>query len=82
MCWKLVKGGYIWLGTREKESTWIQCQCCGKLYQVDRKIPISISIVRTECPRCEEYSGLNVGYDQDEIYLYMNPNVDERFFNY
>ena len=70
------------MNTKERDSTWIQCQNCGKLYQVDRKISIDISIVRTECPRCGKHSGLNIGDNKENYYLYMNPNVDERFYNY
>ena len=70
------------MGTKEREITWVQCQHCGKIYQVNKKIPITASIVRTECPRCESYSGLNVGNNEEDIYLYMNPNVDERYFYY
>ena len=40
---------------------------------------MDISIVNSECPNCEYKIGLNCG-NEDEIYLYMNPNVDRRFF--
>ena len=79
---KLVKGGQIWVDVKEKENTWIQCQCCGNIYQVNRKISISVSIVHMECPKCGEYSGLNCGSDENDLYYFMNPNVDERYYNY
>lgn len=78
----MAKGGYIWVDAREKETTWIQCQCCGNIYQVNRKIPIGVSIVRLECQKCGEYSGLNCGNNEDDLYIYMNPNVDERYYSY
>ena len=68
------------MDTKERENTYIQCQNCGKLYQIDRKISVNVSITRTECPRCGSYSGLNCGSDKSDIYLYLNPNVDERYF--
>ena len=77
-----MKGGYIWVGVQERENTWIQCQCCGKLYQIDKKVPLSASMVKMECPRCGSYSGLNCGSNKDDVYLYLNPNVDERYYNY
>lgn len=82
MCWKFVKGGNIWVGAKDREHTWVQCQNCGKVYQVDKKVPINVSIVKMKCPRCGSYNGLNCGSRKDDIYLYMNPNVDERYFNY
>lgn len=70
------------MNTEKRDSTWIQCQNCGNLYLIDKNIPIDVSIVRSECPRCGEYSGLNVGDNEEDYYLYMNPNVDERYFYY
>ena len=77
---KLEKGGAIWVSVQDRENTYIQCQSCGKIYQVNRNISINVSITRTECPRCHSHSGLNCGNDESEIYLYLNPNVDERYF--
>ena len=68
------------MDAKEKERTWIQCQRCGHIHIIYKKIPISASIVKTECPRCGEYSGLNCGSNEDDLYYFMNPNVDERYY--
>ena len=68
------------MDAKEKEVTWVQCQNCGKVHLINRKVPINVSIVRVECPRCGEYSGLNCGSSKDDFYIYMNPNVDERYY--
>ena len=70
------------MDTKERECTWIQCQCCGYIYMVERKIHIDASIIRSECPKCHYDKGLNCGSEKEEIYTYMNPNLDERFYIY
>lgn len=65
-----------------KESTWIQCQSCGNIYQIANKISIEKSIVNSMCPRCEGRVGLNCGDKEQDIYLYMNINLDNRYYNY
>ena len=70
------------MDAKEKERTWIQCQNCGHIHIIYKKIPISVSIVKTYCPRCGEYSGLNCGSNEDDLYYFMNPNVDEKYYNY
>ena len=76
-----MKGGYIWVGTR-KEKTWIQCLNCGHIYIVERKIPISVSVVKSECPKCEWSKGLNCGNKEEDVYYFYDPGLDERYFNY
>lgn len=68
--------------SKEKEYTYVQCQCCGRLYTVDNKIPITMSIVNSRCPKCGDYVGLNCGSNEEDIYLYMNENLDWRYYNY
>lgn len=34
------------------------------------------------CPRCEGRVGLNCGDKEQDIYLYMNINLDNRYYNY
>ena len=77
----MVKGGYIWVGTR-KEKTWIQCLNCGHIHIVERKIPISVSVVKLECPKCEWSKGLNCGNKEEDVYIFYDPGLDERYFNY
>lgn len=64
----------------KKDFTWIQCQNCGKIYRVSRIIPINELFIITNCSECGITTGLNLGSEEDDIYLYMNPNVDSRLF--
>ena len=70
------------MGAREKESTWVQCQSCGHIYQIQRKISIEESMIESVCPKCRGNVGLNCGDAQEDIYYFMNPNVDERYYSY
>lgn len=78
----MVKGGYVCLKGRGKEYTWIQCQCCGYIYRIANKVSIEKSIVKSVCPKCGDEVGLNCGSKEEDIYLYMNPNFDERYYIY
>lgn len=69
------------MGAREKECTWVQCQMCGHIYQIQRKVSIESFIIESVCPECGGDIGLNCG-DKDDIYYFMNPNMDERYYNY
>ena len=65
-----------------KEKTWIQCLNCGHIHMVERKIPISISVVKVECPKCECPKGLNCGNKEEDVYYFYDPGLDERYFIY
>lgn len=64
---------------REKENTWVQCQWCGYLYQIDGEIPIDKSIINLVCPKCRYDHALNCGNDES-IYRFYNVNLDERHY--
>ena len=49
---------------------------------VEHKIPISISVVKSECPKCEWSKGLNCGYNEMDVMELKDPYLDERYFNY
>ena len=49
---------------------------------VEWKIPISISVVKVECPKCEWEKGLNCGYDDMDVMELKDPYLDERYFIY
>ena len=68
--------------SEERQSTFVQCQSCGEIYQIAGNISIEKSIIQSMCPRCGEYVGLNCGDNENDIYLYMNPNLDERYYIY
>ena len=65
---------------RGKECTLIQCQRCGHIYQISKKISIEKSIVESVCPECSGHVGLNCGDKEEDIYVYMNPNFDRRYY--
>lgn len=68
--------------SKGKQSTWVQCQSCGNIYQIADKVLIEKSIIQSVCPRCGENIGLNCGDKEEDIYIYMNPNLDERYYIY
>jgi ribosomal protein L37E len=78
----MVKGGYIWVVGRKEDGNYIQCQRCGYIYRIPNKISIERSIIKSECPRCGDKIGLNCGAKEEDVYIFMNPNLDERYFNY
>lgn len=65
-----------------KEITYVQCQCCGHIYQIASKISIEDSIIQSECPRCGDLVGLNCGHTEMDVMEFKNPYLDERYFNY
>lgn len=65
-----------------KQSTWVQCQSCGEIYQIADKVSIEKSIIQSVCQRCGKCVGLNCGDKEEDIYMYMNPNVDKRYYIY
>lgn len=68
---------------RGKEScSYIQCLNCGKIYTMERKIPISVSIVKSECPWCQHGRGLHCGYNEMDVMELKDPYLDERYFIY
>lgn len=66
----------------KKEKTWVQCLSCGHMHMVERKVPISISVVKVECPKCEWEKGLNCGYNEMDVMELKDPYLDERYFIY
>lgn len=66
----------------KKEFTYIQCQTCGEIYQIQRTVPIDKLYVVAECPVCGEVKGLNLGEDKEDIYYFYNTNLDYRHYNY
>jgi hypothetical protein len=65
-----------------KDKTFIQCLSCGYIHILERKIPISVSVEKCECPRCKYPTGLNCGNKEEDIYTFYDPGLDERYFNY
>ena len=65
-----------------RQGTFIQCQNCGNVYLIVDNISIEESIVESTCPGCNGRIGLNCGNKEEDIYVYMNPNLDERYYIY
>lgn len=63
-----------------KEITWIQCLNCGHVYVIERKIPMSISVIRSHCTRCEYEKGLNCGYNEIDVLELKDYYLDERYY--
>ena len=62
----------------EQDHTWVQGQYCGKIYTISRQISIDTLFVKSIC-KCGYDKALNLGDNKDDVYLYMNPNVDGRY---
>ena len=63
------------------ESTYLQCQCCGHIVQVNKRISIEEIYTKEYCKNCDEVQTmLNLGDDLSDRYLYGNPNYDERYY--
>lgn len=65
-----------------KQITFLQCQKCGKIYQFPRIMAIDKLYVQSYCPECGATTALNLGNKEEDIPIYINPNLDERFFIY
>lgn len=65
------------------QKTWVQCTQCGKVYSISQRVPVSELYVESECPKCGyEDMALNCGDNEDDIYLYYDPYMDERYYKY
>lgn len=67
---------------RKEKISWIQCQCCGHVYTIQKEISIDISIIESKCPKCWYKIGLNCGDKKEDLYLFMNENIDPRYYSY
>lgn len=70
------------MDTTKDQGTWIQCAHCGHIYYIEKSVPESKLYIQSECARCGCNKGLNCGSNEDEIYDFYNPNLDERYFEY
>lgn len=65
-----------------EQGTWLQCTHCGHIYHIGARVPIDRLYVASACPRCDAEVGLNCGDKREDVYLYYDPALDERFYNY
>ena len=64
----------------KREKTYVQCLNCGHIHTIEREISMSISIVKSYCPRCEYEKGLNCGYNEMDVMELKDYFLDERYF--
>lgn len=65
---------------KKKKCCHIQCQVCGMIYTAQRNIPFEEMYVKANCPNCGIVTGLNLGDNEDDVYVYMNENIDPRYY--
>lgn len=66
------------------DKVWVQCQICGELHKVNAKYSSEDDLyIKLHCPRCRDVTNhLLIGEHADDVYIYGNANLDERFYNY
>ena len=64
----------------QTKGNWIQCQQCGHIYHIEQSVPVDQLYVKSLCPKCDHDKGLNCGDDEDSIYRYSDPVLDERYY--
>ena len=64
----------------EKERTYVQCLNCGHIHIVERKIPLSASVVKSHCKWCGNSKGLNCGYNEMDVMELKDYVLDERYY--
>ena len=64
----------------KKEITYVQCLNCGHIHIIERKIPMSVSIVGSYCQRCGYQKGLNCGYNEMDAMELKDSYLDERYY--
>ena len=66
----------------EEKQVFLQCTDCGKIYRAIRNASVEQLYINNECPSCGHYRAINLGPNQDDIYLYYDVSLDERYFIY
>lgn len=68
------------MDSERKKITYIQCQTCGEIYKITRKVEIDKLYVAANCPNCGVTTGLNLGDKKEDLYFYLNENFDYRYY--
>ena len=66
----------------KEKGAWIQCQECGHIYYIEENVKIDQLYITSYCPRCDGIKGLNLGDNQDDLYMYTNVTMDPRYYEY
>ena len=61
-------------------GTLIQCQECGKIYQIPDEIAIDKLYIYANCPHCGIAKGLNLGNNEDDVYDLYDVTWDMRYY--
>lgn len=64
------------------QGVWVQCTQCGKVYFIQESVPIDKLYITSVCSRCGNQKGLNCGDNKEDVYIYYDPTLDERFYKY
>lgn len=68
------------MSTNGRTKTFVQCQTCGKIFQIPYEVEIDKLYITTECPLCGNATGLNLGEKEEDIYFFYNVNLDDRCY--
>ena len=60
--------------------TYIQCQDCGRIYEIPYEVEVDKLYVFANCPNCGIAKGLNLGDKEEDRYLYYNVVMDTRYY--
>ena len=64
-----------------QDKTWVQCQTCGKVYEIPETVSVDVLYIMAYCPRCKDYSNaLNLGPEEDDIAEMKDYFLDERYY--
>jgi DNA-directed RNA polymerase subunit RPC12/RpoP len=68
------------VNNNNRNGGYVQCQHCGRIYRANGKFSFEDFVVRITCPICGHKYGLYCGDKQEDVYLYMNENLDWRLY--
>lgn len=64
----------------EENKIFVQCQNCGRVFYIDKNVSVEELFVKAVCPQCGEQKALNCGNSIEDIYEFMNINLDIRYY--
>ena len=70
------------MGMARKQGCWLQCVSCGEIHFIEKAVPIDQLYVTAMCPKCGHYKAINCGDKKDDIVLYADSYLDERYYQY
>ena len=62
-------------------KTYVQCTQCGNVHYINDYIPFEKDYLKSFCPNCcEATTHLNLGQNEEDKYIYMDINLDSRYY--